>query len=208
MEIMPRQHRVADGDCIESIAFAYGFFPGTLWDHPENAALREKRGNPHVLTPGDVVFIPDLREKEIPGETGKLHRFRRRGVPAKLRLRLTAGDEPRADVRYSIRIDGGATVSGKSAGDGMIEHWLPPAASQAILRLETGEVYTLKLGHLRPSDDEDGVRARLVNLGYGEIVDEAALVAALLAFQRDRGLEETGEADAATMDELRSEHGS
>lgn len=205
---MPRRHLVIDGDCIESIAFQYGFFPSTLWDHPDNSELRELRGNPHVLSPGDEVFIPDLREKEIEAATGKKHRFRRRGVPAKLRVRLEEGGEPRAGVKYTLQIDGGPTVSGAADQGGLIERWVSPSATGALLSLEDGEVYSLRLGRLRPSDDRAGIGARLANLGYGEIADDDLLASALGEFQRDHGLEETREADESTVERLRSEHGS
>ena len=57
------QHKVAQGDCIESIAAKHGLEPDTIWEHANNASLREKRnGNSFALFPGDVLFVPDLCE--------------------------------------------------------------------------------------------------------------------------------------------------
>ncbi len=78
---MPDQHVASDSDCIASIAFHYGFFPDTVWNHAGNAALRQQRNNPNVLSPGDVVIIPDKRRKEITRPDHARHRFRRKGVP-------------------------------------------------------------------------------------------------------------------------------
>src|SRR5258707_1254302 len=97
---------VREGECLSSIAFEHGHFWSVLWDHPDNAALREKRGNPHVLQPGDRVVVPDLRQKEAPAATDQTHTFRRKGVPEKLRIRFGTVEHPRAGIPYTLTIDG------------------------------------------------------------------------------------------------------
>ena len=59
-----KSHTVAEGDCLSSIAFDSGFIWQTIWWHSSNEALRERRNDPNVLYPGDVVKIPDPQEKE------------------------------------------------------------------------------------------------------------------------------------------------
>lgn len=82
------EHTVEQGECISSIADGYGFFWETVWQHSDNTDLRVKRGDPNVLMPGDVVAIPEKEEKQEDGATEKRHCFRRKGVPAKLILRI------------------------------------------------------------------------------------------------------------------------
>lgn len=82
------EHTVGQDECIASIAKAHGLSPETIWNHPENAALRERRGDPNVLNPGDTVFVPERRERYEDRPTEQRHRFRRRGTPAKLRLQI------------------------------------------------------------------------------------------------------------------------
>src|ERR1044071_5899827 len=205
---MPHIHVVDDGDCLESIAFRYGLRPQTIWEHSDNEALRALRASPHVLRPGDKVYVPDLRRKDVAAQTGARHRFRRCSVPAKLRLRFDDAGEARAGIAYTLSIDGGAPLDGSTDGDGRLEQWLPPDAQNGVPVLESGEAYALRFGTLRPDDRGDGICARLANLGYGEIADDISLEAALLTFQHDQKLEETGIADEATLARLRQVHGS
>src|SRR5438105_358348 len=103
---MPEQHTVQSGDCISSIANEHGFFPDTVWNDSANAALREKRKNPNVLAPGDTVVIPDKREKTEARDSGQEYRFRKRGVPAKFRLRLLAEGKPIANAPFTLLVNG------------------------------------------------------------------------------------------------------
>lgn len=183
---------VQAGDCISSIAFAHGLFTGTVWDHPRNAGLRARRKSPHVLEAGDVVFVPGLRSHQVAAATGRRHRFRRRGVPERLRVQLkNADDTPRAGVAYTLRIAPDVTKTGASDSGGWITTFIPPDATSGVLELPAGEHYALALGHLRPADTLHGLRQRLTNLGYacgGESDDDAPgplTVRAIEAFVTD-----------------------
>src|SRR5439155_24351321 len=104
---MPKSHVVSEGDCILSLAESNGLFWETLWDAPQNEDLKSKRKDPNSLLEGDSVFIPDLRKKEVSVQTGASYRFRRKGVPGKLALRVAFGNgEPRANARFELTIDG------------------------------------------------------------------------------------------------------
>lgn len=83
---MSKNHTIRQGECIESLADRYGFFPETLWKHADNSDLRELRKDQNILQPGDVVVIPDLELGEESAATEQKHRFRRKGVPAKMRI--------------------------------------------------------------------------------------------------------------------------
>lgn len=206
---MSKRHRVEPGDCITSIAFRNGFAVDTLWDHPENAELKQRRGSPFTLVPGDVVFVPDLTLREEPCATGKRHVFRRRDVPERLKLRfLDAEDKPRVGVPYVLTIDGQES-QGTTNGDGEIVAWISPSARRGRVALGEGEVMELSLGHLQPITERAGVAARLAALGYlaNEDPGDAALRKALQAFQDKSELEPSGEADEATRSALREAYG-
>jgi len=81
-------YTVKQGDCLSSIAAKYGLFWEKIWNHPKNARLKEQRKDPNILYPGDVVFVPEKEVKEESGATEQRHQFKKKGAPAKLRLRL------------------------------------------------------------------------------------------------------------------------
>jgi hypothetical protein len=204
---VPKQHTVVQGDSIPSLAFAYGLAPDTIWNDPANAELKALRGDPNVLFPDDVVTIPDKRSGSYVGATDQRHRFRRKGVPAVLRVQFFLDDQPRAGETYTLEIDGLVTSTACTDGDGVIEVWIPPSARTArILFHEGTEVHELAIGHLDPIEQLSGVQGRLRNLGFfegpvdGEISD--ALEVSLQHFQASQGLEPHGLIDDPTRDAL------
>ncbi len=207
---MPTKHIVQPGDCIESIAERYGFFPQTVWDHALNEELRKQRKRGQALLIGDEVMIPDKVEREQEVATSKRHVFRRRGVPAKIIVRLAQGEEPRANTPYILRVDG-ETTEGVTDANGRIEQWVDPRATIAELELGPEEIYDVQIGHLSHLSDQTGWQERLQNLGYipdASNADATALSLALAEFQFDHALPTTGTPDASTLDTLDRAHGS
>ncbi len=203
---MPIDHVVRHGECFLSISDRYGFFPETLWNHAENRELKQQREDPNVLQAGDVVHVPDLTRKDEDKADKKRHRFRRKGVPGKLKIRLLDNGEPRAHVAYRLIIDG-AITEGQTDGDGFVEQDLPPSATQCelIVDREDGgtDHYHFNFGTVDPIDTEAGQRHRLHDLGY----DTADHAEALRAFQRDHDLEPTGQANDQTLSKLQEVFG-
>lgn len=212
---MPTSYKVKPGDCISSIAFEHGFFPDTIWNHPENAKLKEERKNLNVLRPGDVVHIPDKRIKEVSEPTNQVHKFKLKNVPAKLRIQFMFDSEPRANIPYELTVDGSliSKPGDKTDSEGYVNASIPPNARVGRLVLfEDGEEteYELALGSLNPVTGLSGVHQRLFNLGYyfGQIGSDFTEETkdALLEFQKASGLSETGDLDDATRNKLQSTH--
>jgi hypothetical protein len=90
---MPVDYRARTGDCISSVAATFGVAWATIWDHPNNADLKKKRKDPNILKEGDVVHVPDRRQKEVAAATGQVHSFVLKRAKAKVRLRVV--EEPR-----------------------------------------------------------------------------------------------------------------
>lgn len=202
---------VKEGESLDSIAFAHGFFHETLWDHPENAELREARSDRNMLLPGDRVFIPEKEAKSIAVRSGACHRFRRKGVPALLRLRLLVEGEPRRNQEYSLWIDDVVPCHGTTDGEGRIRQWVSPAARTARLVIGPDEAsYLFRLGRLRPIEDLTGIQQRLISLDFARPpasgVLDTATIAALREFQKAEGLDPTGAPDEETRKRLQERH--
>ncbi len=203
---MSGQHNVKDGDCILSIAEANGFFWETLWEHPENSGLKEMRKDPNTLMPGDSVFIPDIRYKEVERKTNQVHRFHKKGIPARFRLQIFDGYEYRIDEPYSLEIEG-ITYTGTTDKEGRIDIAVPPGAVTGKLYLGADkDEFDVRIGHLPPVNKLEGIKSRLNNLGffYGEINNELndETKAAIASFQGRFGLKVTGETDEQTEAKL------
>jgi len=202
------------GECISSIARNRGLFWQTLWNHPNNAALKTKRKDPNILYPGDVIYIPGKTEKQESGATEKRHRFFKKGEPAKIKLQILFNDRPRAKERYVLTIDG-QHFSGQTDAQGRIKQPIPPNAKEGKLIVGEDEEqteYVLQLGDMDPIDEITGIQGRLNNLGFSCAKANGILSietkAALTRFQEAYGLPVTGQVDAATQAKLQQVHGS
>lgn len=224
---MARDYVVQQGDCMASIAYENGFLWQTLWNLPENAALKAKRKNPNVLMTGDVVHIPDLTIQSVPAATDMGHVFVLKSVPEKLHLKLLDyNNQPRPNLDYVIAIDG-QLRKGKTDASGMINESILPNAKQAKLTFAApqysfasgklvpakpkNKTMTLQLGHLNPISELSGLKARLANLGFykgpiDENLDDKT-GQAISAFQSSQGMTVTGAADDATQQKLLGLHG-
>jgi Putative peptidoglycan binding domain len=210
---MSERHTVEQGETMSSIAHDFGFMSfETILNHPQNAELKAARNNPHVLLPGDVVFIPDKTAKNAAIAAGEGHVFKVKRSPLTVRIALLdLQRKPLGNVDCKVFVDG-SERSHTSDGEGVIE--VSVRSSTREVKLVTPEQeLILDVGALDPVEEVSGWQARLRNLGYfhGEVgddsnVDESSL--ALRLFQADNDLDVTGEPDANTRAKLLDSHGS
>jgi hypothetical protein len=183
------EHTVRRGECINSIAAKYGFFWETIWNHGPNGGLKDSRPNADHLYPGDVLVIPALREKQESRSTEQKHRFRRKGVPIELVLRILkdpaehrvialepeendAGNyddapkvieeeaDPEPEANEAYElVIDRQTFTGSTDGDGVLKASIPPTARRGRLTLRKGQ------------DDE---RVLVLKLGDMDPPDEPA----------------------------------
>ena len=165
-------HTVAQGDCISSIAKQYGVPWDTVWNHPDNAALKEKRKNPNVLYPGDLLYIPDREVREESCTTDKQHTFVKKTSDLKLRLMLRDQyEQPVADASCNL-ILGSRSTTITTDGNGKIEVDIQADDHEGVLIFQSSETpfnntpIPFRIGDLNPPDETSGQVARLNNLGY------------------------------------------
>lgn len=201
-------HVLRIGESLESLAYERGLYWPSVWDLEENKALRELREDPHVLAPGDSLFLPDRAAKTVTAAAGRRHVFRRRAIPARLRLIALADGQVQSEIPFAVDIDG-KVVEGTAGPDGLIEQWILPNAQRVRVRIGLGfdqRVFEVDVRELQPVATIAGVQARLHNFGYPTAVDGALTYRtqdALRRFQAAHALPVTGEADDATREKLR-----
>ena len=195
---------VQPGDCIMSIASTRGFLWQTLWN--ANPELKTQRKNPNVIFPGDVIEIPDKVLREEDCVTEQLHKFVKKGTPAKFRLVVEQFKVPLANRRYILEIDG-KVFEGTTDDKGLLEVGIDPAARGGRLQMpDDGLECALALGHLDPLDELIGIQQRLQNLGFyfseADGKDNEETRVAIADFQASVSLDATGELDDATRAKL------
>jgi len=120
-----------------------------------------------------------------------------------LRLRLLDDGQLVCPDRPVIVAIGERRFAGVSDGEGIARLAIPKGSAQAVARYTPNDVsrlieraIDLEVGAI---ESDDGVRERLINLGYPADLD---LKYAVGWFQRDAGLPTSGEVDAATRAKL------
>jgi N-acetylmuramoyl-L-alanine amidase len=204
-------YEVKDGDHISGIAQSHGFDDyKDVWNHPDNADLRQQRTDPHVLQPGDSVAIPEVKAQAAANKpTGAKHTFQIQQSPLKLRIKL---------LDLSVKSVAGVqvTVAGSALttdGDGLVEATVDKSATDTPFDSPSNPEVHLSVGDLNPSDDasDSGYKARLYNLGFlwDPTVDDAddEMVIALQDFQAQYSLTMSGALDDATKAQLLEAHG-
>jgi N-acetylmuramoyl-L-alanine amidase len=204
-------YTVQQGDHLSALLEKFGFRElKTIWEHPNNAALKSERKDPHILFPGDEIFIPEKQAKTVSRPTTKLHKFQVKKEQLKLKLLLQdVNGQPRALEECKLDIDGAITTE-KTGGDGTITKEIPLSAKAGRLTLSDLQV-PLLIGHLDPVEKESGQIARLSNLGYepGDVdaPDAERLRSAIEEFQCDQGLHVDGICGGSTQAKLKQVHG-
>jgi hypothetical protein len=211
-------HAAEPGDSFSSLALEHGFFWETLWNHPDNAALREKRAHPHVLRFGDQVAIPPIRKQQDPCETDKRHRFRRRGVPSRIHFRFVdAEDKALAGKRYHLKV-GERNYEGTTNGAGAVIHYVDADQTEGSLTIWPEEKYypekvhfTVHVSQMQPLKSTPGLKTRLNHLGFycgaEDDEDTQGLREAVQAFQAQEKIEPTGELTPETIQRLAERYG-
>jgi hypothetical protein len=218
-------HTVQDGESAESIAASQHIPLTRVWNASENKDLKSLRhDDPHILNPGDTLFVPPVVLKHLPGDTNRRHVFISPAPKSKLMLQIRRFGKPRANLSYVLEIkdaDGKKTLQNHTDSNGNIEADISPCAESATLSLGTGEEkisYQLFLRGVHPLSETTGWQARLVNLGYpvGKVDGQPLRrsQASLCAFQDDQKLKpasgldkDSGKPPQATQDSLKKAHG-
>jgi hypothetical protein len=204
-------YAVKDADHVSGVAQRFGFDDYTVvWNDPGNADLQQQRPDPHVLQPGDVLTIPEVKAAATANKpTGAKHPFSINSTPLKVRIKVLD--------RAAKPMKGAAvTVAGNQLtadGTGLVEASIEKSATSIAMQ-DPDTTFTLDVGSINPTDDttDAGYKARLFNLGFlwdptvADTDDE--MVIALQDFQAEYSLTVSGQLDDATKSQLTQTYGS
>lgn len=112
---MAENYSVKLGDCLFCIIHEKYLLPETVWSHSKNESLRGKRIELKNLQPGDIIFIPDIRPKEVKEPTNQVHKFQMKGKPHLhwIEIELIGEDgEPIPNEKYKIILPDGSEKNG------------------------------------------------------------------------------------------------
>jgi hypothetical protein len=209
---MPKTIVIDEGDCFINLSRQEGFDWNTIWNHPENSALRASRKHLNILKPGDEIFIPDRTTKVVARPTDQRHQFVRKGLLASFTITLLDLGVPRGNEPYILKVNG-KFKRGTTDANGTLTQSIPADAREGLLLLgEKQEEIVVQFGGVDPIEEISGVKTRLRNLGFylGAIDDEltAETTVALAEFQKSVDLPANGELDDQTRQALLEEHDS
>jgi hypothetical protein len=190
---------VQSGMGVDKIALRCGHLPETIWRHPNNAPLVDKRQSRNVLEPGDKIYVPPRRPRVEEARPGHLYVLVRKGARARLRLRFELAFEPLQGKHYMIEIPDQPSITGVTV-DGYVECDVPAETEVVHAKVQgLPRPVVLRLDTLRPIWGDVGVLQRLKNLGLpcGKPEDGVSPegVGALKRFQRIISIEPSGAID-------------
>ena len=118
---MATTHIVEQGEFLDAIALKHGFRDWrAIWNHPDNAALKQRRRNPNVLLPGDQLTIPDRTVGSASAPTGRLTTFETGTNDVLLNVTFeNAGAKPLASRQGQLTV-GARSVNGDLVRKGPI----------------------------------------------------------------------------------------
>ena len=226
------KHVVRPGEWVGSIALAYGFadWETEVWNHGNNAELKKNRADPHVLAPGDELFIPPWEEKKESCATEQRHKFKLKTPSETIRVRILDQDgKPVKNAKYTLELEygpggGGAYKQQNDAtdGEGMLTEVIPSTAKSGIVNVPDANLrLELQFGlaplNATPELAVLGAKQRLAGLDFyhGAIdeQDDPGFRLAVEEFQRfcarhkdgdDASITDAGEINAELTDETKA----
>jgi hypothetical protein len=205
---------VRQGDYLQKLAAAAGVEPDEVWNHPKNAELKQKRPDPDLLHPGDIIHLPDDPPAAVGCSKGATNRYKATVPRREIVVHFDDTDGPLANQAYEILglplPPGGKPLQGNTGSNGEVRFEVPVTVREVTVHFtELEHEAILSIGAMDPSEETSGVRKRLENLGLlprrGVEIAEGYLTYAIGEFQVMNGLERTGVVDEATLKKLREQ---
>ncbi|PCK04240.1 MAG: peptidoglycan-binding protein [Alteromonadaceae bacterium] len=220
---MPTNHTVQQGETLTRIAHQHGFQSvGAIYDHPDNAELRQLRPDPDILNPGDNIIIPDIEDKVVTKTSSSRYSFTLKRLPKDQLILRLVDRKGQTWVNKRVVMDiGGQQHDLTTDSDGMVTIELPHEGSLEggnvdIYLEENSEQATFNMvsgvGTLDPVEELSGVQARCNHLSYdcGTVdgLNGSRTRKGVKAFQKSQNLDVDGVPGPITKSKLKQVYGS
>jgi hypothetical protein len=158
---------IRQGDYLARLAYQFGFDAGSVWNDDKNTQLRKVRTDHNILSPTDILYIPDQANKPPVTQslsTGTTNTFVSDPPTTNVTIRFV--DAPFASQAYSVpelpRLTGLTTGQ-----DGTATFSIPVTLDTFTIAFAgSGLSFSFDVGCLDPINTLSGIFQRLQNLGY------------------------------------------
>lgn len=220
---------IQPGDTVLTIALLHELEPRDIVNHDKNRAMfSERHRDPHMLAPGEIVYIPPPPAPTPSVSPRSANTFTATVPKVHLHLQFECEKGPLAGEAFRIeapvvlttarRRDLTQPLEGNLDGEGKVSLEVPALIGSFVLRFPARNTeHEVIVGGLDPLDQPSGVNARLTHLGFlpldQTLADpyrfetEESAKQTLKRFQSAYQLEATGSADGRTLDALKNAHG-
>jgi len=118
---MATKHRMTEGEAISGLAADSGLLIETIWNDPNNSAVRSRRSSWDKIAPGDEVYVRDKELRTETGATETRHKFKKKiEWCAIIRLDLDPADEAHENDQFILKSTDGSYQVSKSIDDDMV----------------------------------------------------------------------------------------
>ena len=110
-----RPYVIRQGDYITKLGHTLGFDALSVWNDPKNAGLRDRRADPDMLHPGDLLWIPDAPDhRKLSVKVGSSNRYAAHIPKKPIDLKIQIGGEALPKEPYMILGLGPEPVEGET----------------------------------------------------------------------------------------------
>jgi hypothetical protein len=157
---------VRQGDYLARLAYQFGFDADAVWADAKNAQLRQDRSDHNILSPTDLLYIPDQGGTPATQSltTGTTNAFVSNPPTTTVTIRFV--DAPFASQAYSVPEL--PELTGLTTGqDGTATFSIPVTLDTFTIAFTgSGTSFSFDVGCLDPINTLSGIFQRLQNLGY------------------------------------------
>lgn len=200
-----RPYVVRQGDYIAKVAMLVGCGEDEIWSHEKNLALREGGRKMAILHPGDVLFVPETAAAPETVATEASNAFLATIPRTTITIACRKEGAPFARQKYEVRMPD--VMNGTADAQGVVTFDVPVTVREVTVTFpELREAFCVRIGDVDPCTEASGARARLAQLGYlpldEEAQDDESLADAIARFQLQEDLAPTGWCDGETTARL------